>query len=632
MTTFIDELQYYPIKSARGVITPLINVSETSFGIDRSILIVDSQGNAVTARQKPGILSIQAELDQEERLKAIYSDNDRFEFGPLNPNQLSISVNVWGRSYEALDFGAEAATWISDILGSEGQRYRLVILIQYSETKTKNSAVSNFVDIAPVLLLSRASIEELNKRSPLEVNSSRFRANILVDGIEAHVEDSWKTIRIGDVILHSTGLCPRCVMTTINPNNGISDQNQEPIKSLMKYRQSSSGDILFGNYFRIENAGTICTRDSIEVIEYHKPEALAVKKEVTLPLENSNSLSSFTIRCWSIIQDNNEIKRFIFRTDEPTNLKFKPGQFAIFTQTITDEQVSRCYSLSSPIDKQGNFEISIKKIDTGKFSHWMHQRFEAGDTLQMQNVSGDYILHDTDKPILLMAAGSGITPNIAIARQLLNEKSSLDVVFLYTAKTKNDLAFINTLNDCQNHLPNFTLILNLTQDNDANVISERLNVHTLLTNVPDITRREVYYCGPPSYQDSTELILATLGVSKTQIHTECFSPATSTHNGGKENSVEHSIEFNNTEQTIESNSHTSILQSALSNGIQIAHACRLGACGSCAVQLLSGKVETRINGVHQFVGSTQDSTLNNGNGTHILACCSYPASDLLLDC
>lgn len=640
---YIEELVYYPIKSAKGIHADSLDVSPNAFSMDRRLLITNHKGEAVTAREQTQMGSIEARL-KESGLKTNELNSSQLELSRTGSptlcvdmpeaQQATVSVRVWGRPYEAQDLGDQAAHWIGQQFSNAEDEFRLVYLIKAIPNDPEKAIPKNFVDIAPVLILSQASIDELNKRLPLDVDATRFRPNILVSDSEAHAEDSWKTIRIGDTLLSSQGPCPRCVMTTINPQNGHSDLNQEPMRSLGKYRKSEGGEILFGSYFSIIQGGRIDRNAEIEVLEYQQPPALVQAAVAEPKPETAQTTPSpgtpVIIRCNSIVNDNNQIKRFLLSPDENRPVQFQAGQFAVFSQTVKGEQLSRCYSFSAPLDSKGNLEISIKKLYDGKFSQWMHQHFEVGDTLSLQTVSGEYTLDDSNKALLLLAAGSGITPNIAIARELLKHRSKRNVVFLYTAASEHDIAFQEILQRCQETLENFTLILNFSQSRHTQAaIHGRLKTQSLFAAVPDIHQRDVYFCGPPSYQKSIRNMLETLKVNPDSIRSESFYPEQGsglTEGLSDMEPTEHTIRFERSEHHASSNNRMSLLQAALKQGIEIPYACQLGACGSCAIDLLSGKVNTMIEGVAQEI----DADVQNGE--KVLACCSYPSSDVVLDC
>ena len=76
---------------------------------------------------------------------------------------------------------------------------------------------------------------------------NRFRPNIVIDECRAYDEDKWKRIRIGDTIFRAAGPCPRCIMTTVDPELGTRT-GKEPLATLSEYRRSENG-VLFGQNF-----------------------------------------------------------------------------------------------------------------------------------------------------------------------------------------------------------------------------------------------------------------------------------------------------------------------------------------------------------------------------------------------
>ena len=124
----------------------------------------------------------------------------------------------------------------------------------------------------------------------------------------------------------------------------------------------------------------------------------------------------------------------------PTDLKkeftFQSGQYLTLRATVNGEDIRRSYSLSSsPFENE--WRVAIKKIEGGKFSTFANEKLAVGHTLEVMNPAGNFHLNsspDHKKSYVLVAAGSGITPIISIAKSVLNEEPNSDVTLFYGNK------------------------------------------------------------------------------------------------------------------------------------------------------------------------------------------------------
>ncbi|MCP6467863.1 MOSC domain-containing protein, partial [Klebsiella pneumoniae] len=92
-----------------------------------------------------------------------------------------------------------------------------------------------YSDASPFLILSEASLADLNSRMETKVKASNFRPNIVISGCGVYEEDSWSALLIGDVELKRVMSCSRCILTTVDPDTGIMNR-KEPLDTLRSYR------------------------------------------------------------------------------------------------------------------------------------------------------------------------------------------------------------------------------------------------------------------------------------------------------------------------------------------------------------------------------------------------------------
>jgi hypothetical protein len=182
------------------------------------------------------------------------------------PNTNKCYVTVWDDKCQAFDAGEDAAAWLSRYLLTKcrlvyfpDNEFRQVDL-NYANKGEKTA----FSDGFPLLLISQASLDDLNSRLVLHVAMNRFRPNIVVNGCLPFAEDLWKIIRIGNVTYRLVKPCSRCVIPSINIETA--EREEEPIKTLAHYRKRDN-KIFFGQNVIADVTGDIKVGMKVEVIE-----------------------------------------------------------------------------------------------------------------------------------------------------------------------------------------------------------------------------------------------------------------------------------------------------------------------------------------------------------------------------
>jgi uncharacterized protein len=260
----ISRLFVYPIKSCAGVELQESLLIETGLEFDRAWMVVDEQGEFVSQRELPRMALVAPQLKFHEMV--LRAPGMLALHIALDAVEKPCKVRVWDDECKAFDMGDIAAQWFTDFLmqerpaGMPAMKLRLVRFDpehkRLSSMKwTKGQEVLNqFSDGYPLLVLSEASLAELNERlnqaGHASVGIERFRPNIVLSGLAAHDEDRTEQLHLttseGDVLLGLIKPCPRCPIPDVNPSSGIS--NPEVSQMLQTYRQDNrvDGAITFG--------------------------------------------------------------------------------------------------------------------------------------------------------------------------------------------------------------------------------------------------------------------------------------------------------------------------------------------------------------------------------------------------
>lgn len=275
----VQSLHIYPIKSTAGISLSKSWVDDLGLSFDRRFVLTDLNGQFITARTQPALCLIQSHLTPEGLiLTAPNMPALAIQF--KNFSEQYHQVTVWKDQINALYCHQTYDKWFSQYLNLPCQ------LHFYNEkssrnVQNRNSQVS-FADGYPLLLVSQASLDELNSKlgSGNEVTMAQFRPNIVVNDTLTFEEDGWKRIKIGDVEFEVTKPCSRCIFTTVDPTNAQKHKEQEPLSTLKKFRQVADGDVMFGQNLIALNKGQIKQGDKVNIISNQTP-PLFVKQETS---------------------------------------------------------------------------------------------------------------------------------------------------------------------------------------------------------------------------------------------------------------------------------------------------------------------------------------------------------------
>ncbi len=265
----LDALNTFPIKSCRGIASTQAALLATGLADDRHWMLVRPNGRFVTQRELPRLSLVTPSLTDTQLivnapgLPALVVDR--------TASGVSLPVTIWKFSGRGVDCGDAAAAWFSRAADTP---LRLVV---FDETVPRDcdrdwtgeaAARTEFSDGFPVLVLSRASVAELNSRLPSPLPMERFRPNIVLDGIGAYDEDRIAELRSGGVVLRLVKPCTRCAITTTDQQTGQVD-GVEPLATLKSYRfDAALRGVAFGqNTIIVKGAGhTLRVGDTFEIV------------------------------------------------------------------------------------------------------------------------------------------------------------------------------------------------------------------------------------------------------------------------------------------------------------------------------------------------------------------------------
>lgn len=262
----VSGLFVYPVKSLRGVELREAEVEARGFLHDRRWMLVDEGGVCLTQRSLPRMALVSVRMDVGSEvllLDAPGMPTLEMRFEPSGSGG-SVSVFVFDDEVRAAPVGPEADGWFSEFLG---MRCRMAHMPDDSVRPVDPAYAlagdrTSFSDGFPFLLVSQASLDDLNARMEAPLPVDRFRPNVVVEGCGPFEEDLWGRISIGGVPFRVAKPCSRCAITTTDQKTG--ERGKEPLKTLATYRKVG-GSVYFGQNLIPDGVGTLRVGDGLTV-------------------------------------------------------------------------------------------------------------------------------------------------------------------------------------------------------------------------------------------------------------------------------------------------------------------------------------------------------------------------------
>lgn len=324
---------------------------------------------------------------------------------------------------------------------------------------------------------------------------------------------------------------------------------------------------------------------------------------------------------WSLTEIRAEVIERVTETAEVLSLKLRPnhlwpgfnaGQHVTITVEIDGVRRQRVYSISSDPSDARQLRLTVKRQPGGLVSNWLHDRLRVGDVVTLSAPSGDFGLpQPPTEPLLLLSAGSGITPMRALLHELQarEAQTGLDVVLIPLCRTPSDRIFGRELDALQGAVPWLRVIT-------LHTAQGRPTLDAILAQVPDYAERRTYLCGPAAFMADVETHWRRQGI-ETRLRLERFGVPTSRNDGP---AADAAVTCTRSDRQFVGSSGEALLPTAERAGLKPAYGCRIGICRTCLCHKRSGVVENLLDGTRSSAGEEW-----------IRLCVSAPRSDLQLD-
>ena len=293
----------------------------------------------------------------------------------------------------------------------------------------------------------------------------------------------------------------------------------------------------------------------------------------------------------------------------------RAGQFVQVSVEIDGVRHTRCYSPASPEGSGRELEITVKRHPDGLVSNFLADHAQPGMVIGLSQADGDFHLPESrPDSILLIGAGSGITPLMAILRTLCAEGHAGPIALIQYAPDPERTIYREELDRLAAENPNFKLTRSYTRAPGAGELDGHFSPAHLPQADPDFTAAETFACGPPALLDAVRGTWAN-GLEQ-RLHVESFVPPSLLPVGEPGTG---SIRFAGSDVEVR-NSGASVLEQAEQAGVQPQSGCRMGICHSCTCRKVSGTVKNLLT---EEISSAPDEAIQ--------LCVSAPLSDLVID-
>ena len=399
---------------------------------------------------------------------------------------------------------------------------------------------------------------------------------------------------------------------------------------------------------------------AIETIDTHS----AIQKQNHNGVANSFrqwDRGDLTVRCQQIIEETADVKTFRFVADSPILFDYQPGQFVNLELEINGKPVIRSYSISSTPSRPSSLEVTVKRVPSpqdiphappGLVSNWLHDNLQVGSKVKLLGGPMGQFTCTTNPPrkLLMISAGSGITPMISMSRWIYDTVQDCDLIFFHNARSTDDIIMRQELEMLASRLRNFRLAISITRPQPRPSwlgFTGRLDEAMLCSIAPDFRERTIYVCGPNGFMAGVKQIFSSVNFPMNNYHEESFGagkkkpkkstssvvPLTSTEqisppkqedNVAKvDSSSSPSVFFSQLGQEFVCDEEESILDVAEQQGIAIPSGCRQGVCGVCKKRKLEGEIE--------YEGDPDALDDRERDSGLILTCIAFPRGKVAIE-
>lgn len=348
--------------------------------------------------------------------------------------------------------------------------------------------------------------------------------------------------------------------------------------------------------------------------------------------------SIYTLKIKKAYKDTEDSVIIQFEPPEEEQFSYLPGQYLTLVIDIDGVEHRRNYSLCSSPYTDDYLAVGVKRLENGLISNYLIDNAESLSELRVMKPMGKFTFEPGKKEkrhVVLLGAGSGITPLMSILKSALSEEPKTKVTLVYGNRNQQSIMFKQELDELQQDYADRLTVTNVLSkpEDDWVGLEGRVNKDMTLRLVeqhvvkPDAKNMLYYLCGPEGMKDEVRAALQILGINKKKIHEESFVVSSVNQKSGVASGDDGqqtiTIKLDGEEHQIEMDAGTTILEAALDEGLNMPFSCQSGICTTCMGFKESGEVEMDTN------EGLDDEEVQEG---YVLTCQSHPkSSDVVIN-
>lgn len=333
---------------------------------------------------------------------------------------------------------------------------------------------------------------------------------------------------------------------------------------------------------------------------------------------------TYTLKVVEIRKETEDSLTLCFKQPGLKKVKYQAGQYLTLIFRINGRRYIRPYSFSSAPAVDSLLEVTIKRILNGVVSNHIHDTVRVGDSIEVMQPMGDFVCEDTHGEILLWGVGSGITPLISIAKQLLTLHLDVKVNLIYGNRNCETTIFFGKIQELQKLYQKRFLVKHFhsqfkVNPNIPSLIEGRITqaqAVKIIEEINPLPSAKHFICGPAGLKTSVKTALKLKGFAEEQVFAEDFELVKDPKDFEDVNTQTIQLKFGHLQTELEVVKGKSILESALDAGIELPYSCQTGNCSTCKGKLIKGEAK--------MIGLTKQR--DDLNVDEYLICCTHPLS------
>jgi len=351
------------------------------------------------------------------------------------------------------------------------------------------------------------------------------------------------------------------------------------------------------------------------------------------------TIQFYKVKIKNIIRETSKAVTLVFEIpdDIKSNFNYKSGQYLTIRINSEGRDERRAYSACSSPFANEDLAVTVKEVEKGFVSNYINNKLKIGEIVDLMPPLGHFTIEPyerNERQVVLIGAGSGITPLMSILKSLLFVEKKSEILLIYSNRNEENVIFAKELAMLQSQYSNFSLINIYSQPINSELKQEKISEVLLKNLLQDKINNKLLFanyfiCGPRGMMDIANATLNILGVAKERIHNESFVAAEKLDSDKIDEEVSNAdihtikVRLYGEETEIPIETDETILVAGMRASLDPPFSCQIGACSTCRAKLVSGKVKM------DDYDALTDSEIEQG---YILTCTAHPlTSDVLVD-